>query len=308
MTALGSPAPLATRRQVLRDDSLDAHLERYGFVTLRLIDADAAALLLEEHGRLHPVPGSGFDADLNNPDRRYRRQVAEILSQALAEPIARQTVAHEPFLWNFLCKWPHDDEQLYLHRDWMFVDERSGARSYSLWIALQDITGHNGQLRVLPGSHRVPSGVTGTNLAPGWIDHRSVIDPRLVTVPLMAGEAVVLNHATVHSSFGNHTEVRRVAVGSAIRPVGEDLVHFWSDESTAQRYRVGPEFFTTYTPAALMDGPPAIADVMPVDDQPVDVSPEALAQMLDSVGGFGRRISTAWQRLRTSRTASGPTG
>lgn len=292
----GATATRGQRVQVMADRRIDRQLDRHGFATFRLVDEQTAALLLAEHQRLNPEPGVGFDADLMRPDPAYRREVARLLADRLGAAVASHTVNHEPFLWNFLCKWPHDDAQLYLHRDWMFVDERTGVRSCSLWVALQDITGHNGQLRVLPGSHRLPSGLSGTNLSPEWIEERSIIEDRLVSLPLRAGEAVVMDHATVHSSFGNHTDVPRVAVGCALRPAGAPLVHFWSDEHEARCYPVGVDFFVDYTPVQLLSAAPEIDGAEVILSPPAALPPEQLLSALAAEEGIGRRLGRSLRR------------
>ena len=266
MDTVARPRSSAERGVVLANRRLARRLAVHGFAKVRVVEADVAAALRQEYLDLRPDGGHGFDPDLNNPDSDYRQAVSTLLRGRLGPAVGDVFVEHEPFLWNFICKWPHDDETLYNHRDWMFVDERAGARSYSVWIALQDTVGHNGQLRVLPGSHRVAAALSGTDLSPSWIEGEAVAD-RLVSVPVRAGEAVVLDHALVHGSYGNHTDEPRVAVGCALRGSGEPLVHFRAvDDDTAVRYDVDESFFVNYTPAALMAAPP---DLVPAESVPI---------------------------------------
>ncbi|MCU1499835.1 MAG: hypothetical protein JWM47_3788 [Acidimicrobiales bacterium] len=309
MSAVAAKAPPMQRRPVLADRRLDRRLDLQGFATVPVLDQAEAAALRAAFTELRGSEGSGFEADLNNPDPQHRARVAAVLAPRLAPALQRIFVGHEPFLWNFLCKWPHTDEELYLHRDWMFVDERTGARSCSLWIALQDITGHNGQLRVLPGSHRVDRGdrvLSGTELAPSWVERGEVVDARLVSLPLRAGEAVVLDHALVHCSYGNHTDEPRVAVGCALRPSSEPLVHFRRrSDRVAERYDVDDDFFVTYTPGALTEAPPdrPLAEVIDLPEHE-EVDPDELARRLAQATSLTRRAQTLLAR-RPGRQPSG---
>lgn len=288
---------------VLVDRALDRSLAVHGFAKVQLISADVAASLRDEYLALRPQGGQGFDPDLNNGDVAYRLEAAALLEDRLGPTVRRLFVDHEPFLWNFICKWPHDDDTLYHHRDWMFVDERAGARSCSAWIALQDVTGHNGQLQVLPGSHLVAPELSGTDLSPEWVEDAPMVADRLVTVPVRAGEAVIFDHALVHASHGNHTDAPRVAVGCAMRPASQELVHFRGDgPGTAVRYAVDESFFIHHTPASLMAAPPDL----PVAERITLGQPQSsasAAQALDATATVGARLRGRLRPLR--RTSAG---
>ncbi|MFN8016899.1 MAG: phytanoyl-CoA dioxygenase family protein [Acidimicrobiales bacterium] len=285
------------RRRVpfLADRRADRSLDRFGFAIVDVVGPEPAAALLAAHRELRGSAGEGFEADLNNVDPAYRRRVAELGTAHLGPALARLVVGHEPFLWNFLVKWPNDPDDLYVHRDWMFVDEPSGARSYTIWTALQDIQGHNGQLRVLPGSHRVPSGLSGTDLSPGWLRHEGLIEERMRAIPLRAGQGVVIDHALVHSSHPNHTDAPRVAMGCGFRPAGSGLVHFRrSGTAGAVRYQVEDRFFVDHTPADLMaaapDEPGAAVPVVEVDLERAELA-AALDRAVSRQGIGSRRRS-----------------
>jgi len=277
----------ATRLRVLRDPQLDRQLRMEGYATRALVPGSVASDLLLDHRRLRSRAGTGFEADLTNPDTSYRREVDRLLSLQLEAHVTDVFVDHEPFLWNFLCKWPKTTEELYLHRDWMFVDERTGARSFTVWLALQDVTGANGRLRVLPRSHRLRrSDLAGPGLTPPWMAHEDVIRPRLRTLNIRAGHAVIMDNALVHCSEGNLTELPRVAVGCAVRRRLEPLVHFRrQDDRSAARFDVDRSFFMSHTPLELEARPP---DIMPSEVISVappssndGLGPAELARLLD---------------------------
>lgn len=245
-----------SRARVLRDPALDRQLHRLGYAVVPVVSAVTAAEVLEVHRQLRPEPAIGFEADLTNPDRVHREAVRTEVEARLGPGVDAVLDGHQPFLWNFLCKWPTGDEAFYFHRDWMFVDERAGWRSYLLWIALQDVEGNVGVLRVLPGSHHMPRTPVGTHVSPAWLQHTDVIDEAMVSVPVPAGHAVVFDHALVHGSHRNESGVPRVAVGCAVRPVQAPLVHFRREGAELTRFDVDEEFFVTYTPQGLMAEPP----------------------------------------------------
>lgn len=269
---------------VLRDTRVDRRLRRDGFATVpALAAADAARLRAWYLGRWDS--GAGFQADLNVDNPPYRREV-RALCAPIAAPLVEATFRdHEPFLFNFLCKWPGQDSDLYLHQDWMYIDERSGQATFVMWIPLQDVTSHNGQLQVLRGSQRVDRALRGTDLTGPWVDDEHTIRPRLESLPVPLGQAALMNNALVHCSFPNNTDEPRVVLAVGVRPRGAQPVYFRSDgPGRAARYDIDDDFLCQYTPAQLAGSAPPIPVAESIAVEPLECSAQELADTLDRVG------------------------
>lgn len=257
--------------RVLRERAHDRRLRSEGYVRLPepLLSADAAADLRSTFRALHQHDGAGFHNSFNDRDQVYRRAANDAVAAAL-DPVVETTFAgYEPFIRPFLCKWPGQASYFHPHRDWMYVDERAGARTFVLFVALEDIDDDNGKLRVLPGSHQVDDALRGTNMQAAWErEHADLLLERTVDHRLRVGEALIWNAATVHASEPNLTDEPRVAVGIWVRPKGEPLVHYRRiDDHWAGMYEADDEFFLLDNPYALMVSPPArpLLDVVPID-------------------------------------------
>ena len=289
-------------RKVLLDPELEALLQRDGFVSFPLVPRAQADSLREAYGQLRGGwEGDGFCSDLVVDDPEYRRAVNTLLGDALDPVVAPKFDGYTPFLHNFLCKFPGEGSDLYLHRDWMYVDERQGDHTYVCWVALEDITGHNGQLRVLRGSHHLDDMLRGTDLVAPWLSHAGTIDERLVSVPLRAGECIVFDNRLVHASFTNYTDRPRVAAAVGLRPTGAQLVHFRRiDDRTAARYEVDEDFFCTATPQGLMGAAPdlPVAEVAEVGGR--DLTAAELAAELDQ--GLLAHIDRVRNGIASART------
>lgn len=280
-------------KRVLRDPRRDARLALDGFVTIPLLSSEEALALRDEFHRLWGWSGSGFHADLNVDDPAYRMAVRRVLSEALDGRISEHFLGHRPFLRNFLCKWPGSDSDLYLHQDWMYVDERASERTFVTWVALQDVLGHNGQLQVLRGSHRLDPSIRGTSVTGSWLSYEDVIRPRLESVPVRAGECVVFDNALVHCSFPNHTADPRVVAAFALRRPDAPLVYFRRvDEVHAARFDVDEDFFYRITPAGLEREAPSLPVAEMCKVQALSLTPGQLAEDLDELARPRNRFRT----------------
>ena len=295
-----TPVTRPVRRGVLTNRRQDHRLHRDGFVVVDLIDPHVASELASSYLARRVEGGHGFEADLNNPDTAYRRTVSGELSAALDDRVTDLFVAHQPFLRVYLCKWPGPDSDLYLHRDWMYVDERAGHRSYVVWIALSDVSGHQGQLQVLRGSHRLDPSLRGSNLNAAWIQHDDLIRPRLEAVPTTPGQAVIFDNALVHCSHPNNTDAPRVAAAIGLRPRAANLVHFHGAEREALGYDVDDRFFLTHTPSELEAAPPAgLVATERIVAPAAELSRDELADQVDR-----GRPGFSWSRRRRRSAAS----
>jgi hypothetical protein len=289
--------------QVLRDRRHAAALERDGFAVIAGFAPDVVDELRAGFGELHGWDGEGFHADLTVDDPSYRQATSDRIAKRLDARATALFVDHRPFLRNYICKFPGAESALYLHRDWMYVDERRGGRTFVAWTALEDITGHNGQLQVLRGSHKIDSSLRGTELVARWIEREDVIRARLEAIPVRAGDCIVFDNALVHCSYPNHTDRPRVVAAVAMRPTHAPLVHFRRrDESTAERFDVDDRFFLDYTPVQLLAAPPDLPVVETVADDQVELDDDELAAAIDGHAGRRRRSRALRPRVGLRRS------
>ncbi len=113
---------------------------------------------------------------------------------------------------------------LWWHQDWWCWDHavsfRAAPAQLALLIYLSDTDRGNGALRVLPGSHRRSSSIHAL-LPEAHAEATAELDPahpafaelpEQVTLPLRAGDAVVLDYRLLHGTHQNASETRRDAL------------------------------------------------------------------------------------------------
>ena len=123
----------------------------------------------------------------------------------------------------------------------------------SAWIAVDPSTRQNGNLQVIPGSHRsiVPHieatpDVQFEEMADaGYYDARNLTD-----LEMQPGEFILFNERTLHHSEANHSDLRRIGLAvRAIIPIVK-VLQYDSDDHTLQVIRgTDPMGFNRLGPA-----------------------------------------------------------
>jgi beta-hydroxylase len=279
-------APLADRT-TFADPELQAAFEREGFVVLPFLDAAGVEALRATWAEVGDPAGAGFQTDFEQREPARKQLVHDRVIPLVGDRLDALFDRHRPFMTSFLAKWPGTGSALYVHQDWAYVDERR-YRSAVVWIALDDADEErgNGPLRVLPGSHRVAGEHRGTRTSPWHADHPHLIDASLVSVPVRAGDAVIMDNALVHASPDNGTAEVRLAVAVAVIPVEAELIHAAIDpDGVLSTWTVDDSFFRHQTPSLLRERLPT--DLPPSDLEPVPTwrppDPDLMARLVGSV-------------------------
>ncbi len=233
-----------------RDPAVQAGFERDGVIVAPVFDADEVAELRRAVlDILPPPPWDFFDLLRNNPPP-LRRRIDALVRDAVVPKIADWFTDHRFWAASILAKPPGHGGIVPLHTDWTFVDE-SRYRSGLAWVALEDMTLHNGAMHVSPGTNRLDADYSGHQIHYPYDDPevRQLIDGRRVTLEIPAGQAVVWDNRVLHGSDENVTDDLRLAVAVTFSPREAQLYHYrLMPDGRSHRYRVDPEFFSEYEP------------------------------------------------------------
>ena len=273
-------------RPTFFDDEAQESLERDGFAVISFLDGVEVAELRRRFEAMGAAPGDpkvACHSSFHTSDVAYKSRVSRSVLEVLEPELARCFDRQRALPCNFIAKWPSAMSGFGLHQDLTLVDENEH-RSVEVWAALDDTNAQNGQLWMVPGSHRwLPTNIRGINgfdfaFAPVA---RRIMDRHAVAVPVKAGQAIVFNHATLHFSLPNRTEEARLVAITDLIPGEAEHLHFFGDGAgNIDVYRIDDSFWTDNNPFTLWKPPPASQRIGRSDAQRFTVSDADLDALL----------------------------
>lgn len=257
-------------RPTFHDPETQQRLERDGYAVIPFLGADEVAELVASYDQLGRAPGDPERACISTfhtYDAQYKAATHEVISSVFRPHLERTFDRMRALPSNFLVKWPGGFSGFGLHQDLSLVDERHH-RSVEVWVALCDIDERNGQLWMVPGSHRWIPTIRGIQSFPFPFASvaRRIVDRHAVPVAVRAGEAVVFDHATLHFSLPNRTAERRMVAISDLIPAEAPHLHFFGDgHGGVDVYEIDDDFWVDNSPFTLWRPPPASKCIGKVD-------------------------------------------
>jgi hypothetical protein len=272
-SSASSPSPAGELRDVLRprltDPRLDAVLEEQGYVVVPGAGKGRLRAMRTAHRRTMGRVPEGFDSTIYSGDEARKRAVHQALLEAMAPVLDALLSGYAPLLTSFVTKGRSEGGTMPPHQDWTFVDEQTSA-SLNVWIPLVDVDHRNGAMSVLPGGHRMPATIRGTDTPNAFRAVEDEVTGRMVELPMRAGDVLVHDHRLLHASPPNRRRRPRVVAGCAVIPETAAPIHFRQvGPHRVERYELDPSFYVEHTFGA--EGLPASARrVATIDfEQPV---------------------------------------
>lgn len=238
--------------RLFKDVDLQKQFDTKGFVVIPFLTVQEIKIvgakyfsLEAQHKIVAPVHST---SDTNNKD--LIAEVDNFLKAITKEALFKYLEPSKVFLSNYLVKEVGCDSVINPHSDWSFVDENIFS-SASVWCPLTDVDENNGCLYVLEGSHKFLSTLRASPDTPFVFDSvKHLIPSRMKKITMKAGEAVVYNHALIHSSPANLSNQKRIAFVLGIIPEKADLYFYYYENRLGVRkinqYRVDTEWYYSY--------------------------------------------------------------
>jgi hypothetical protein len=248
------------------------------------------------------VNQTGFHISLENKSEEYIKNVCNTLYLTMTPELDKVLIDYKAFTASYVVKEPGLKSVVPPHQDWSFVDE-SQFYSATVWVPLIDVTKENGALGIIKGSHNLfnsPRSSPSPQAKSVLSDHMFNLFPYVEIINMKAGEALIFNNKTIHSSPPNMSQKARLGVGIGVTQKAAQLLHYYSLPNNSQDvevYEVDDSFFKSYSNSKL--GKLYDAGSKPIDlkaiaqiSKPTEVyTKEAITTLVCSVPGV--QVNTA---------------
>jgi phytanoyl-CoA hydroxylase len=216
------------------------------FVARGLFSAQEAELLREHYMTLRAAgsyPGDtvGVSSNANDPLQRYPRMIHMhhwddislkwLIDVRLAHCMA-DLLGEEPYaVQTMLYFKPPGARGQALHQDQFYLRVQPGT-CMAAWMALDRCDEENGCMRVVPGSHNLPTLCTKeADISESFTDVTVPLPANASIVPILLdpGDVLFFNGSVIHGSYPNQTEnrFRRALIGHYIVAEAEKVAEYY---------------------------------------------------------------------------------
>lgn len=274
----------------VKDPSLRARLGSDGFAVVPFIDRGSVAELHHVQASIADPADHGLTIDYMRSDRSAMAEIRRRAVPLLADAVERLFDEPRIIMATFVTKHPGPESAMFLHEDRVYVDE-ANHRAVTLWIPLCDsaATLRNGHLEVVPASHRLPIGPTGSNTVHLEPDVEARLRDHLRPLSVPEGHAAVYDSRLLHMSPPNESDHRRTALVVVVIPRSAEAVHVRRSGHRLRFHRVDEDFYVDLHPRSVELGIPERYPCVAEMPEPVPIGQEAVEEWLASrdrpVGG-----------------------
>jgi hypothetical protein len=247
------------------DDALQAAFSEKGYVIVPFLTTEETQELTDFFTELHPTPpGGGLYASTHSADAAYRHRVSERLAVPVRRHIGKYLTNVTPLGGSYVVKAPNGQGLLPIHQDYSMVDE-SRHCSAQIWVPLVDVYEANGAVWVVEGSHRFTPTIRGPHIPWPYQSIAEAMMPSLKRLDMVAGHALIYDHALIHYSPVNQTAVARPAFAFGVQPNEAQLLSYSrlpdDPPGQVQVYGVDAAFYLNFTPWQRPEGYPLLETI-----------------------------------------------
>lgn len=249
----------STMQPLFSDVNNQQFFEQNGFMKFPALDQDEVKVLTDYlySSGIKKVTDFGFYVGMDHENKELVKQMMQKIESVAMPKVAPYLKDYQIITASYVIKDPNPIGVVPPHQDWTFVEDEIKHCSVTCWIALTDTNMQNGCLGVIKGSHKFfnsvrpsPSPQVPSPLA----KHMFSLFPYFELLPMKAGEALIFDNRTFHSSPPNITTEPRLAVGLSFTQKEAQLRHYYlkpGTKNTILKYKIDPSFFMKYDNGTL---------------------------------------------------------
>ena len=239
------------------DEKKHEHYLKYGWTVINnVVKPEEIQSFMDTFTEISKLEGFELDENLLNSGRLFnpeiRKKTQDVINKNAQTILPRmfdmdKTDPHTGGAYQ--VKPPHVNSDLLIHQDSTVIDEE---KDYCLfvWIPFCDVTTENGHISFLSGSHLW--GNTQRSLGVPWQfrNHIPTLYKHVEPVTIKAGDVLVFDPATIHSSAPNLSKEIRHAITITVLRKNYELVYYFRnkeiDNKLIEKYVVDENFYYGY--------------------------------------------------------------
>lgn len=235
---------------LFKDKAQQDFFDKNGYVKVRLFTNQQADELVKcfndtrtQHQTVKNLHHTTTDTE--NPELIY--PVDAKIKELFVPELDKIMQNYQALVGTFHIKEPGPRSETGIHQDPTFVDEDKYC-SANVWVALQDIDEHNGNLFFVNGSNHALKSLRVTPYSRAYYDSfYGDLEQMSTSVPLKKGEAVIFNNATIHGATENLSNDIRLAATVLVCSAPAQWMLYYHDKTTAnnkiEKYHLDLETF-----------------------------------------------------------------
>lgn len=307
-------------RLLFKDERYQQLYDMNGYVKLdgKLIDTVAVNELTSfflNSGINKPTDTPVFIA-MDHPEKKLVGEMTNLISNLIMNELDKVLIDPYCFYSCFISKSHNSSQIVKPHQDGSFVENESENNSVNCWIPLVDVDIRNGCLGFIKGSNKILKNIRP--LPSPYVyrpldNHETSLIPYFELVPMKAGEVVIFDNKTIHSSPPNVTNTSRLAISLWITQKNTPLRGYYLKPGTSDtvlKYKIDAEFFKKYDNqilAKLYEQNKTIDDYEleeEIDYHPAPVSQEEMIRKVTEAGNVYNKEYAAYIRTHLEKKQS----
>jgi hypothetical protein len=214
--------------QIFKDEKNQKQFEEDGFLKITLLSIKNIDQLKVLFKKYFPNPSADFYSSSYDNNYQLKKEISDEIGKIILPNLENIFLNYSWFGSAFLSKGNGPRSEMPMHQDWTIVDE-SKYIALNIWTPLQDTSEENGTLEVIKGSHLWHQSLRAPTLPFYFNGFQELLKKKLVIIPTLATEAIVLNQAIIHYSKANKTNDTRIAITTGIKSKNAPMLfHYWN--------------------------------------------------------------------------------
>jgi len=227
----------STMQPLFSSPEHQAFFETNGYLKINALDEKDIKELkdfLFESG-IKKVTDYGFYVGMDHENKALVATMMDKISSIAMPKLNPFLKDYQLITASYVIKDPNPKGVVPPHQDWTFVEDETRHCSVTCWIALVDTNMENGCMGVIKGSHKFLNSVRPSpspQVPSPLAKHMFSMFPYFELLPMKAGEALIFDNRTFHSSPPNITNEPRLAVGLSFTQKEAQLRHYYCKPGT----------------------------------------------------------------------------